>query len=45
MNNLGDGVRVLERIDPKVIELEVAMVFDSPEVTHVAYRLGKERTE
>jgi len=44
-NNLGDGARVFERIDPKDIELEVARGFDSPEVTHLAYRLGKERTE
>jgi dihydrofolate reductase len=43
---LGDGVRLFERIDPEHVEdLEVARVIDSPRVTHLAYRLGKEGTE
>jgi dihydrofolate reductase len=39
---LGEGVRLFERIDPERVELEVARVIDSPRVTHLAYRLGKD---
>jgi dihydrofolate reductase len=42
---LGEGVRLFDQIEPKRIELEKTRVIDSPRVTHLAYRLGKERTE
>jgi dihydrofolate reductase len=42
---LGEGVRLFEHIDPEHVELEKTRVIDSPRVTHLAYRLGKERTE
>ncbi len=42
---LGEGVRLFDQIEPKRIELEKARVIDSPRVTHLAYRLGKERTK
>jgi dihydrofolate reductase len=39
---LGDGVRLFDRIDPKHVELEDARVIDSPRVTHLGYRLGRQ---
>jgi dihydrofolate reductase len=42
---LGDGVRLFEHIDPKCIELERTRVIDSPKVTHLRYRIVKERIE
>jgi dihydrofolate reductase len=42
---LGDGVRLFEHIDPKCIELEKTRVIDSPKITHLRYRIVKERTE
>ena len=35
---LGDGVRLLERVDPLAIEL--VRVVESPNVTHLGYRMG-----
>jgi dihydrofolate reductase len=35
---LGDGVRLLERVDPRAIEL--VRVVESPNVTHLEYRMG-----
>jgi dihydrofolate reductase len=42
---LADGVRLFESIDLKHIQLEKTRVIDSPEVTHLRYRVVKERTE
>ena len=42
---LGGGVRLFERIDPEHVELEKTRVIDSPRVTHLAYRIVKERTQ
>jgi dihydrofolate reductase len=42
---LREGVRLFDQIEPKRIELEKTRAIDSPRVTHLAYRLGKERTE
>jgi len=42
---LGDGVQLFEHIDPKCIELEKTRVIDSPKITHLRYRIVKERTE
>jgi dihydrofolate reductase len=39
---LGDGVRLFDHIDPKHIELEDTRVIDSPRVTHLGYRLGRQ---
>jgi hypothetical protein len=39
---LGDGVRLFDRIDPKHIELENTRVIDSPRVTHLEYRPGRQ---
>ncbi len=36
---LGDGVRLLESIDPERVELEPTRVIDSPSVTHIRYRV------
>ena len=42
---LGEGVRLFDHVEAKPIELEKMRVIDSPRVTHLAYRLGKEKTE
>jgi dihydrofolate reductase len=42
---LGGGVRLFERIDSEHVELEKTRVIDSPRVTHLAYRIVKERTQ
>jgi dihydrofolate reductase len=42
---LGEGVRLFDHIEPMHIELEKTRFIDSPRVTHLAYRLGKDRTE
>ena len=39
---LGDGVRLFDRIDPKHVELEITRVIESPNVTHLVYRVVKE---
>ena len=39
---LGDGVRLFGHIDPKGVELEKTRVIDSPNVTHLGYRVVKE---
>jgi len=36
---LGDGVRLLERLDPERVRLERVRVIDSPTVTHLRYRV------
>lgn len=41
---LGEGVRLFDHVEAKRIELEKTRVICSPNVTHLAYRLGKERT-
>ena len=38
---LGEGVRLLDGLDPSDIELEVVRVIDAPGVTHLAYRVIK----
>jgi dihydrofolate reductase len=42
---LGEGVRLFDHVEAKRVELEKTRVIDSPRVTHLAYRLGKEKTE
>ena len=39
---LGNGVRLFDHIDPRHIELEKTRVIDSPNVTHLRYRVVKE---
>jgi dihydrofolate reductase len=39
---LGDGVRLFDGIGNELIELESTRVIDSPEVTHISYRIVKE---
>ena len=38
---LGQGVRLLDGLDPSNIELEVVRVVDAPGVTHLTYRVIK----
>jgi dihydrofolate reductase len=38
---LGQGVRLLDGLDPSNIELEVVRVIDAPGVTHLTYRVIK----
>lgn len=38
---LGDGVRLLDRLDPERVKLECTRVIDSPTVTHLRYRVVK----
>ena len=40
---LGDGIRLFDRMDPEQIELERTRVIDSPTVTHLTFRVGKEK--
>jgi dihydrofolate reductase len=40
---LGDGVRLFEHIDKEHIELEKRRAIDSPKVTHLRYRVVKEK--
>jgi hypothetical protein len=40
---LGDGVRLLGGIDPERVALERARVIDSPNVTHLGYRVVQEQ--
>jgi dihydrofolate reductase len=42
---LGEGVRLFDHVEAKRIELGKTRVIDSPGVTHLAYRLGKEKIE
>jgi len=42
---LGEGVRLFDHVEAKRTELEKTRVIDSPGVTHLAYRLGKEKIE
>jgi dihydrofolate reductase len=42
---LGEGVKLFDHVEAKRIELEKTRVIDSPGVTHLAYRLGKEKIE
>jgi dihydrofolate reductase len=39
---LGGGIRLFDRIDPKHAELEIMRVIESPNVTHLGYRVVKE---
>jgi hypothetical protein len=39
---LGGGIRLFDRIDPKHVELEITRVIESPNVTHLGYRVVKE---
>ncbi len=38
---LGDGVRLLDELDPERVTLELRRVIDSPSVTHLRYRVVK----
>jgi dihydrofolate reductase len=38
---LGDGVRLLDELDPERVKLELTRVIDSPSVTHLRYRVVK----
>jgi dihydrofolate reductase len=38
---LGDGVRLLDGLDPGSVELEIVGVLDAPGVTHLTYRVMK----
>jgi dihydrofolate reductase len=39
---LGGGIQLFDRIDPNHVELEITRVVESPNVTHLGYRLVKE---
>lgn len=36
---LGDGIRLLDRVDPRRVDLDIIHVTDSPLVTHLRYRV------
>jgi len=38
---LGEGLRLFEHLDPEPIELEITSVIESPDVTHLRFRIVK----
>jgi dihydrofolate reductase len=38
---LGQGVRLLDDLDPNSVQLDLAGVVDAPGVTHLTYRVTK----